>query len=243
MKKFILMVALGLGVAGAAHAQISTGEVSSKVIRTGNRAQQGNFGLYLGATTDMFKAIGDDNVKIKAIPLINLKYMQSDNLEYRLGIEWFDKYESNTTDNNPVFNDEGEETGTKSITNSESESRFMFYPGVAYHFSNKNLLDVYVGGELPIGWGTKGNHQDDEGDTASMFRIGLGAFVGLQAYIANLPLALGVEYGISTVYNHFGTATTNTQGYEIANIAKDQSANRWKLGNQVRVTLSYYFNK
>lgn len=254
------MVALGLGIANIANAQISTGETSSKVIRTGNRAQQGNFGIYLGATSDMFKSIGHsgDDFRMEALPLINLKYMYTDNIEFRLGLEWYDKYESATTDY-PTYNEAGEESGSENYTTSESESKFMFYPGVAYHFSNNNLLDVYVGADLPFGWGTLGNHTnysdkniDNEGATASVFRIGVGAFIGLQAYIANLPLAIGVEYGISTLYNHYSNCTYDKQGYEIAVgqgenkyefVNEDFSANKWKLGNQFRVTLSYYFNR
>lgn len=232
MKKLFLLVVLGLGVAYTANAQISTGKTSSKIIRTGNRAQKGNFGIYLGATSDMFKSItSTSDFHMDAIPLINLKYMKTDNIEYRLGLEWYDKYESETAD------------FEESVTTSNSESKFMFYPGVAYHFSNNNLLDVYAGADLPFGWGTLGSHVDDEGTTGSVFRIGVGAFIGLQAYIANLPLALGIEYGISTLYNHYSDATAERQGYEIAAPMEDMSANKWKLGNQFRVTLSYYFNK
>ena len=58
MKKIFLLLALCCGVV-AVDAQITTGQNTSKVVRTGNRAQEGNFGLYLGATTDMFKKITD----------------------------------------------------------------------------------------------------------------------------------------------------------------------------------------
>ena len=236
------MVALGLGVAYTANAQISTGETSSRVIRTGNRAQQGNFGIYLGASSDMFKSITSSDISMDALPLINLKYMKTDKIEYRLGIEWYDKYESQTG-KMPTWNEETGEEGTKDVTVSDSESKFMFYPGIAYHFSNSNLLDVYVGADLPFGWGTLGHHEGDDGTTGSVFRIGVGAFIGLQAYIANLPIALGVEYGVSTLWNHYGDATVEKQGYEISNVVEDISSTKWKLGNQFRVTLSYYFNR
>lgn len=239
-----------MGLVTAADAQISTGETSSKVIRTGNRAQAGNFGLYLGATSEIFKNIGASGTKFSAIPLINLKYMKTDQLEYRLGFEWYDKYTSENS-----FSGEDDEIKTSNTT---SESKFMFYPGVAFHFSPKNLLDVYVGAELPIGFGTVGSHryvtgnEEDElnstdGHTAKVFRIGAGAFIGLQAYIANLPLALGVEYGVSTLYNHYNQSTFEKDGYYLSEIVgttgdPQKSATKWKLGNQVRLTLSYYFS-
>lgn len=236
MKKLFTMMVMAL-VAVGANAQITTGESTSNVIRTGNRAQAGNFGIYFGATTDMFENIGKGGVKFSALPLINVKYMKSDKLEYRLGIEWWKKTTSTTN-----------KTVDPKVETSESESSFMFYPGVAYHFNNRNLLDVYVGGELPIGiaGASYDNGNTDEG--ATNFRVGLGAFIGLQAYIANLPLAIGVEYGVSTqlstVSNGYlsqdGMTMDHNRGYN--GVMKDYSQTRWMLGHQVRFTLSYYFN-
>ena len=221
------MLFVCLGVLSA-QAQITTGESSSKVIRTGNRAQAGNFGIYFGATTDMFKNLsngGPDN--FNCMPLINVKYMKTDQLEYRLGFEWWKKSDSMDNGN---------------AETSESESSFMFYPGVAYHFNRNNLLDVYVGGELPIGFGSKGMEWGDDDASASQFKVGLGAFIGLQAYVANLPIAVGVEYGVSTLYNHVGDGTMSKDGMTIQQIQEDFSQSQWKLGHQVRFTLSYYFN-
>ena len=221
------MLFVCLGVLSA-QAQITTGESSSKVIRTGNRAQAGNFGIYFGATTDMFKNLsngGPDN--FNCMPLINVKYMKTDQLEYRLGFEWWKQSDSMDNGN---------------AETSESESSFMFYPGVAYHFNRNNLLDVYVGGELPIGFGSKGMELGDDDASASQFKVGLGAFIGLQAYVANLPIAVGVEYGVSTLYNHVGDGTMSKDGMTIQQIQEDFSQSQWKLGHQVRFTLSYYFN-
>jgi len=235
MKKLLTLMVMALMAVGA-NAQITTGESTSNVIRTGNRAQEGNFGIYFGATTDMFKNIGKD-VKFSAMPLINLKYMKSDNIEYRLGIEWWKKSTSSK-----------DKRGDKSIESSLSESSFMFYPGLAYHFNNKNLLDVYVGGELPIGIAGASYDTGDTDEGATNFRVGLGAFIGLQAYLANLPIALGVEYGISTQLSTVsnGTLTQDGMTMDMNNgyngVMKDYSTTKWMLGHQVRFTLSYYFN-
>lgn len=244
MKKLFCLLTLCFGIA-VADAQITTGESTSKVIRTGNRAKAGNFGLYVGGTTDMFRNLGDGDVHFSAIPLINLKYMKTDRLEYRLGIEWWKK-SSSTEDQIPSGElDDNGDPKTKKYETSTSKSQFTFYPGVAYHFSNKNLLDVYVGGELPFGWGSYSKNEDDDDMSTSNFRIGLGAFIGLQAYIGNLPLALGVEYGVSTMYSHVGDGSFTKDGMTIdfdkAPI-EDHSESKWELGQQVRFTLSYYFN-
>lgn len=244
MKKFFLLMALCCGTM-VANAQISTGESTSKVIRTGNRAQAGNFGIYLGATSDMFKKIGDKGTKFSALPLINLKYMASDNVEYRVGIEWW-KDKTNDTQQVPTgeLNDDGTPK-TKEAKTYTSEKSYMFYPGIAYHFNNRNLLDVYVGGELPIGFANNGKGDDDDDYFTSQFRVGLGAFIGLQAYIANLPVAVGLEYGVHGLYNTVsdGHLTEDdmtidtTYGYK-----EDVSQSRFKLGHQVRFTLTYYFD-
>lgn len=231
MKKVFLLLALCVSVL-TVNAQITTGESSSKVIRTGNRAKAGNFGIYFGATSDIFKNIGNNGPEhFEALPLINLKYMQSDNLEYRLGFEWWKKSDSSEMD---VEGNDGEMKN--------SESSYMFYPGLAYHFSNKNLLDVYVGGELPIGFAGKSYEYGDTDESASHFRIGLGAFIGLQAYIGNLPLALGVEYGVSTQYNKVSDGSMTQDGMTIDEISEDLKESKFRLGQQFRLTLSYYFD-
>ncbi len=232
-------------------AQITTGESTSKVIRTGNRAKAGNFGLYVGGTTDMFRKIGDDS-NFSAMPLINLKYMYTDNLEFRLGLEWWKESSTNEWKEEGM-DDEGNETKEKFESKSR-ESQFMFYPGVAYHFSRNNLLDVYVGGEIPIGWGSKGVGDQDDDYNSSFFRFGIGAFIGLQAYLGNLPIAVGVEYGISGLHTGISDGTLTSSDGQTAKIdpketvlknvsyAEDNNYKTWKLGQQVRFTLSYYFN-
>lgn len=242
MKKLFTLVMVAL-VAVSANAQITTGESTSNVIRTGNRAKAGNYGIYFGATSDMFENIGKGGVKFSALPLINVKYMKSDNLEYRLGIEWWKKTVSETT---PYPNEEGD--GIKKVDSSLSESSFMFYPGLAYHFNNRNLLDVYVGGELPIGLAGASYDTGDTDEGATNFRVGLGAFIGLQAYIANLPIAIGLEYGISTQLSTVSNGSLTQDGMTIDmnngfnGVMKDYSNTKWLLGHQVRFTLSYYFN-
>lgn len=71
------------------NAQITTGEPASKVIRTGNRAQAGESGFYAGASTTMFRNIFDGDVDIVPLPLLNLKYMATDNFEIRVGLETY----------------------------------------------------------------------------------------------------------------------------------------------------------
>lgn len=240
-----------------AMAQITEGEPSAKVIRTGNRPEAGNFGLYMGATSNMFKGLFDGDIKMEALPLINLKIMTSDQFELRVGLEFYRSMEK-LTGTIPV----GEAT-TEVQNERYAEGAAMLYPGFAYHFSRHNIFDVYVGAELPIGWNS--NTIISELGSASVkskkssFTIGLGAFVGVQAFIANLPLAIGVEYGISSridtalKYKNEATYDGKTQVTITPDLEKfehiDVSADAYDklkakvggIGSQFRVTLSYYF--
>lgn len=252
MKKLVFTaLALCMGLVTAT-AQITTGESSAQVIRTGNRAEGGDFGIYLGGTSTMFKYMflndytGDVSIgnttSIDALPLINFKYMTTDNFELRLGLEWW----TATSGGNAIGENADGDFETKS---KDKYTNKYFYPGFAYHFSNKNLLDVYVGAELPIGWEVisatrfadyKGKDYDvDTKSVSRNFNVGLGAFVGLQAYVANLPLAVGVEYGISSLKTISSSKyiTDEEQEYEPAKA----SGNTWNVGQQVRLTLTYFF--
>lgn len=243
MKKFLLVVALMGGL--AAQAQITTGETTNQVVRTGNRAVEGDFGIYFGLTSDLVKDLISKDTKVSGLPLINLKYMVSDQVETRLGFQWYAK--NQILDNYEPDGDDYSYVGKVS----DKSNSVMFYPGVAYHFNKSNILDVYVGGELPIGGAGLGKnyYADDEDNdakhySATQFNIGLGAFIGLQAYICNLPLAIGFEYGVSCMYNHLSNGQFSQDGYTIKDLGdvsplfKD---NKFRLGNQARLTLSYYF--
>lgn len=250
MKTKVLFVAIliALGSAFNANAQLTTGVSSSKVIRTGNRAQAGDCGIYAGASFNLYD-------RVTPLPLINFKYMSSDNFEMRIGLEAARTKEK-------LAGDIRQEENT--ITKNEQKygkSTLMLYPGIAYHFSKLNILDVYVGAELPLGWdaSTSSTTATDftNRTTKRSFVLGLGAFIGLQAYIADLPLAVGVEYGLSsrldTGLKYKNEYTTNNQTtitysptndfqHVIGNDTYDKlKARRGELGSQIRLTLSYYF--
>lgn len=245
MKRFTMILCLAAGIGLAANAQISTGESTAQTIRTGNRAEKGDFGLYLGATSTMFKSIGEKGTSIEAMPLLNFKYMANDKYELRLGFEWYST--TNTQDIADRYDEESGDVISYGNTSSVRNTSIMFYPGFAYHFNRSNILDVYVGAELPIGGGADKNKvtyndpdwdDDDPEATQTRFEIGVGAFIGLQAYICNLPLAIGLEYGVNLRNVHYGNTVMDQQGMKFSG---DDSYNAFKLGNQARLTLTYFF--
>ena len=269
---FIAILGLLGGHALPAVAQMTTGKPSSKVIRTGNRPEAGDFGIYLGMTSEMFNGIIDKELQMQALPLINFKYMVSDQFEARIGLEL---YKTSSTLKGNYTEDIEEQSFSLPASTRNSNSNAMFYPGVAWHFSTKNILDIYVGAELPIGWDSSTSLDEsgtveigETGDyistisshstTKRSFVIGLGAFVGIQAFIADLPLAIGAEFGISSKfdtgvkYKHVEEVTGNdTQTYyssaieDLPGYTNTQydslKARTGEIGGQFRFTLTYYF--
>lgn len=262
IKKMLLIVLCACSINTLTFAQISTGKPTSKIIRTGNRAEAGDFGLYLGATSNMFSDMFDSKVELKAMPLVNLKYMVTDEFELRLGLEF---YKTTERLKGESIDKEDEEKSIES-SNKILNSTNRIYPGFAYHFAKSNILDVYAGAELPIGWRRDKTSSEYEKDytktTKGSFEIGLGAFIGLQAFIADLPLAIGVEYGISSIfetglkYKHetkiegkkqtvYAPSLEDLPQLRLQINNEDMfdslKANKGEIGNQFRITLTYYF--
>ena len=245
MKKFLSFVAAVL-LAVPTFAQISDAEPTAHTLKTGNRPVKGTFGLYMGVTSDMFKDWSDNNISVSSLPIINFKYMQTDNIELRLGFEF--------SKNKTVTKGELSDTDVKSKKVNASNT---FTPGFAYHFSPKNILDVYAGAELPIGW-TRDKVYNESGDDYSSvkhgaFNIGLGGFIGLQAFIGHLPLALGVEYGLSAKLDlgdtyRYAVKSSGSKNEWVSDTPSGPRFDKLKKrdgawGSQFRITLSYYFNK
>ena len=257
-KSLLLLLFAAAGLSLTATAQLSTGNITSNTIRTGNRAQEGDFGLYLGATTNIFKGLSDGSMDMSGtLPLVNLKYMSSDNLELRCGLEIYrasKRLKGSGKDGGSSFDFKYKEVTTNDF----------IYPGVAYHFSKKNLLDVYVGAELPLGYDKNKLFTDDtySGDSghdnrvSTVYHVGLGGFFGLQAYVANLPIAIGLEYGISGMAD-LGMKTKYDQqspgNKAVVSYSPDPSFNspyadydnlsarQGLIGSQLRVTITYFF--
>lgn len=255
-----------------AFAQLSTGSSTAHLIKTGNRPQGGDFGIFIGPSYSEIKDMIDSDIKFRGFPLVNFKYYSSPNIEWRLGLQFYRTREKLKGDAISNF-DEGkegqafEDLGTIKSKNLKSFNRIT--PGIAYHFSSRNILDVYVGASLPFGWERDKQVNESEYDgekevnncSRGSFVIGLGGFIGLQAFIADLPFSIGLEYGLSGLlhtgqkYKHEITTEDGTKTYytkfDKKNIdVKDDGvwfdklhSKRGEFGSDVRITLSYYFNK
>lgn len=273
MKKTLLIIAICLAFSGVMQAQLSEGETFKSTIVTGNRPQQGDWGLYFGPSfaemRDLVETMTSDN-EAYGMPLINLKYYATDNLELRAGIQ----YNGNTTKLNgkqdeEIWIDENETIMTYPVTNNYYNRRFRVSPGIAYHFSPKNILDVYVGASLPIGVDAQENvyetkHFNEVEEAAvdfinnsayNSFVVGASCFIGLQAFVADLPLAIGFEYGLTgmlrtnqQVFHKLTDYEGNLQTfYTLANDYysepySDLNCKTKYMGSDVRLTITYFFN-
>lgn len=275
MKKIILLATLSCAVmlssVQTSSAQISTGESTSRVIKTGNRPQAGDWGLFVGVAYSDFEGMFSSDMTFEGFPLVNLKYYYTDKVELRLGLQFQGTTETIKGDvvyDNSYFDGDKEEliesTATEEVKCKQTLGTNRITPGIAYHFSNKNLLDVYAGATIPIGWNrdiTVNNFGDATYKvTNTPFTIGLGTFIGLQAFVADLPLAIGLEYGISFM-KEFGSkykcTYDNGDGKEKSFTLSENSAffdtygdsefeklktSRKNITNDIRLTISYYFN-
>lgn len=254
MRKTFLLIA-ALLTFSVAFAQISTGEPHSSVIpRTGNRPQAGDFGMYLGASVtqiiDLVKLNKDNSFKENAfwaLPIINLKYYFSDNWEGRIGFQFACKGETD------ILNTDG-----NSFKRVRDINYTRFLPGFAYHFNTNNILDVYLGAQIPIGFNvdaTKTVNNDMSSKTKNnKFVLGAGIFLGLQLFIADLPFAIGIEGGYSglaqfsggqrTIINNDGDVQTvvNIDGMSAVDpTAASHMEGTW--GADAALTFTYYFRK
>ena len=260
MKKKLLplLVFMALVSAAPAFAQLSEGSPSATVFKTGNRPGAGDFGLYFGG------GVMTQRGEKFLMPIFNFKYFAYDNLELRASLEAFrrgQKLEGTAVGTGSVFS----QHETYYVTTGDTEMAFLhIVPGLAYHFSKRNILDVYLCAEFPFGWENAVNQYSTiSGDAApdagwsrtlsSPFVVGLNALVGLQAFLGKLPIAVGVEYGLGSKAQFQGQTkyiTTNEDGKAIAYYKAQDNADitytklstlNYYVDYLLRFTLSYYF--
>lgn len=256
LTKMLLIAVLCVCTMAQAFGQISNGSPTARTIKTGNRPGEGDWGLYVGANTDQINALRSNEITWKGIPILNFKYFTSDNLELRIG------FLGNSTamkQKGDVYDIPYEQS--TAMTHKEKQGEYCLFPGVAYHFAPTNILDVYVGCSLPFGYNYDKNIDIYDGKNygtykRSSFEVGFEGFVGLQCFIADLPIAIGMEYGFSAM-QYFGQkykctivdADNNEQTYYTTDVDdptlpqfKTLKSTRGKFESEVRFTISYYFN-
>ena len=272
MKKILSVMAIALLAAATAFAQISTGDPTATTIKTGNRPEKGDFGLFMGMGAYINRnPLGVANPV--PLPVVNFKYFMTDRMEFRAGVDIYHNSLRTRGKANSATSRYDADQKTYDARTASKTGSLNVLPGIAYHFSPKNILDVYVGAELPFGYSLWEDYQDTSGENApekkstritwTPFEIGGNLIVGLQAFIGNLPIGIGLEYCIggkaelgnkykivrtegdnkAVYYVNPKDANSRTQT-DILNTAltySSLSSSRIYLDQTFRLTVSYYF--
>lgn len=228
-------------------------------IAVGTRPQQGDFGFLFGASLEEISEILDDDLSIRGFPLMSFKYYLSDNLELRLNTQSYSKSKS-------IQGSLVNQIGLEDDIDKESYLRFM--PSAQYHFASSNLLDTYAGLGIIIGSERNEILTTDKtnvtGDYVTnrmikkTFVSGFNVNFGLQAFIADLPLSLGVEASIRGL-KHSNLQYENTFSSSVGGVVTEQTYfsvdkdsllryqsleyKSFDLGADLRFLLSYYFRR
>lgn len=255
MKNFkIIMTLIGILSLNAVNGQEGLNYKPEKF-----KPSYGDVGIYLGLSGAELEEFTDEDVDIRAYPIINVKYFISDEIEARVG---FQRYKKTT-----VLEGSLSENFVGNEINTSKNGFWRLAPGAAYHFTKSTWVDVYGGLSIPFGvertklqtkWvnDATGDFQDNL-KTKSTTIIGYSAFIGIQAFVADLPLAIGFEYGLTGMH-HFGLQYEVEYSENIGGISNsntfyttdensftsydDLKYRKFVAGNDIRLTISYYFS-
>lgn len=232
MKKITIYLGMALAaitLTSDVSAQLSDRINNPSVFTTGTRPVAGNFAFYMGMDMQQLGALLDDHEDVDVrtvIPLINARYYYKDDLVLRAGFTmWKSKRslegEIDTTSasaSNP-FSLAGQGVGSF-YEHKEIDAYGLFHVGIEKHFKSSNMLDGYIGASLPFGYSRGSEYTtmgadfttDYEKVTASRFGLvyGIEMFFGFNAFIADLPLSIGAEFGIRGL-----GITSNQYNYDV----------------------------
>ncbi|MBK8497607.1 MAG: hypothetical protein IPL52_02020 [Flavobacteriales bacterium] len=271
MKKTILSFAL-LGLCSMASAQLSTRENQDTRYKFGGRPVAGDYGLTFGLTINN-AAFGGSSDSTRSIPVWNRlsrgnlitgkKYISND-VAYRAGIRLMRSSRSI----------KAELDSSEQVPNSLAEAQYldasreyMIVPGIEKHFNSANIFDVYLAGDLYLGFGRDksiNSTTDRQGRTTSTTMttpytiVGLGGVIGVNVFVLDLPVSVGIEYGLSAFWQ-LGDRTkveveeADGDSYEYFTVSNDpfggqryssvkQKYMTMNTNDQVRVVLNLYFN-
>ncbi|QSE97630.1 hypothetical protein [Fulvivirga lutea] len=256
--KIVLLTAATL-VSSVTFGQLLERENVESRIAVGTRPEAGDFGFMLGISAQEIDEFSDSDLDTRGYPLMSFKYYLTDQLELRLNTQIYEKTKKIQGD---LVNTLGQED------NIDKESFYRFMPSAQYHFSSTNLLDTYAGAGIIIG--TEKNEvlttekTTLTGDfiadqyTKSTFVWGFNINFGVQAFIADLPLALAVEASIRGLKHSnlqyevnskssVGGVVTDQTFYTLSDDAElryqSLEYKEFELGADLRFMLSYYFRR
>lgn len=275
MKKITLMLALLLTVSIGAFSQLSTREVSAVSVPLGNRPQAGDAALQFvfplinlsahdgeeaGLYSGNFFGSGD---------MLTFKYYNTEDVVIRAAIRLFNNNtklkgaESDSSFYNTVIPDG---VVTEFVGNSTSRE-YNLAGGLEKHYSATNFFDVYVGAEGLVGFGkdqTVNEATMSNGDFAKRTEatktniVGVAGVVGFNMFVAELPVSIGLEYGLSAKWIFGGTTKVTREDkigsdnhdteYFTDGTSTDQYSDLKKrefnmdTNNNIRINIHIYFS-
>ena len=200
MKKLFTILTVFAMTTTVSFSQISDRVNDESTYLLGARPQAGNFGFYLGLSTAEIADLTEDNWQESGIPLINVKYYKTDKLVLRAGVQVSKKRRS-------IDGKLDEDmTGFTEYKHVETDANWNIALGAEQHFDLSNIFDSYIGLNANVGYERSvrthnesyagGNYNNNEGSNFG-FTYGLETFIGTNFFIADLPIAAGLELGIT----------------------------------------------
>jgi hypothetical protein len=265
MKKLQYAVLFTLALCSTnAFSQLSDRVNSPSTFKVGTRPVMGNYGLYFGLAYNELEYWFDHDLTYNGLPIVSLKYYRTDNNVWRIGFQTSTK--NKVTKGTVDYTVNGGTLAEKKLV--DNTSRLTIYPGYEHHFTSSNIMDVYMGTVIPIGW-DRAKYIDEETEsnknynkasrTRTSLTYGLEAFIGVQAFVADLPLALGIDFGVAAMghlfdkYKYetsskFGALSTSQTYYTVddtgAGVKYETLSSRdYQLQGNIRLTLTYFFKK
>jgi hypothetical protein len=236
MKKLKLILPIILAFYGInAFAQLSTRVKDSSTFKFATRPQKGDKALF---TSFVLK---DTSLKsLKLIDILRLsdklvfKYYLTENNVFRANLNLNRSAENqkgiiaDSSFYNPLIKPHLKDNRYKIVN-----SQFILKPGFEKHIKTSNVIDVYAGADIWIGFSRMNvisNTAQTNGDYSQMQMtmnqglIGGNAFTGFNIFIAKLPLSIGMEYGWNgltqlgnkmkvSVQDQIGSGTNTTKAY------------------------------
>lgn len=208
MKKILLFTAFVALTVSQSFAQLSTRENYDVNLRMGTRPQAGDASLQF--VLPPF-GIGEAGLfggnSLLSNDFLTYKYYYTNDIVLRGGLRWSVESGSSkgtaadSSATNPITSADLSEFSQKFVNRD-----FALGLGAEKHFSNSNIFDVYVGGEVMFGFAkdkVKENYDFFNGDqdyftaTTKSRLVGFGLFTGFNMFVAELPLSIGLEYGLT----------------------------------------------
>jgi hypothetical protein len=212
MKKLVPFTFLALLITGLSCAQITERANDSTTYKMGTRPLKGTKALTVGLNINnpSFTSFKIDSAGKFGVSIMG-RYFISDRTAIRGGIR-FNK--DSKTSRGLLIDTSVTNIGSQLTHDLKfSKREYAIMPGIERHFSHSNIFDVYVGGDALIGFSravtirnsdfTSNVYVHEKSRTPETL-LGLNGVIGLNFFVIDLPLSIGLEYNFSTIWSFGG---------------------------------------